>query len=157
MYIWQLENWPQFDWNEALLRHRLDRIRLLQGKLLGSAAVTGESIALEMEALIQNAIHTSEIEGENLDVASVRFSVARQLGINHSGLAGKATTETDAMASLLIEATHNWQSPVTLATLYQWQALVFPGEPEMTTSLRDEQPMHVMSGRQAGCCWRAPR
>ncbi|NLD13912.1 MAG: Fic family protein [Gammaproteobacteria bacterium] len=147
MYIWQLENWPQFDWDETQLRPRLDRIRLLQGKLLGSTAVTGESIALEMEALIQNAIRTSEIEGENLDAASVRSSVARQLGINHAGFAGKATPEIDAMASLLIEATRNWQSPVTLARLHQWQALVFPGAPEITASLRDEQPMHVMSGR----------
>lgn len=147
MYIWQLDNWPNFVWDEAQLRPQLDRIRLLQGKLLGSASSSGEPLTLEMEALIQNAIRTSEIEGKQLDVASVRSSVAKQLGLNQAGFAGKGSPETDAMAKLLLDATADWQTPITLNKLYQWQALIFTGEPELPTGLRDEQPMHVMSGR----------
>lgn len=147
MHIWQLTDWPGFYWDETALRPQLDRIRLLQGQLLGSSASSGESLALEMEALIQNAIRTSEIEGEHLDAASVRSSVARQLGIEQAGFGGKPTIETDAMASLLLEATHDWQSPMALSKLHRWQTLIFPDEPQLTGMLRDEQPMHVMSGR----------
>lgn len=147
MYVWQLDNWPEFEWDEAQLRPQLDRIRLLQGKLLGSATSSGESVALEIEALIQNAIRTSEIEGEHLDVASVRSSVAKQLGVEQAGFGGKGSPGTDAMAKLLIEATADWRSPISLARLYQWQALIFADETEMAVGLRDEQPMHVLSGR----------
>lgn len=147
MYIWQLPDWPSFHWNETLLRPRLDAIRLLQGRLLGSSTNSCDTLELEIETLIQNAIRSSEIEGEHLDAASVRSSVARQLGIEQAGFGGKSTEETDAMASLLLEATRDWQTPVSLAKLYQWQTLVFIGAPTLNEGLRDEQPMHVMTGR----------
>ena len=68
MYIWQQPDWPSFHWDETALRPKLDAVRLLQGRLLGRTdAATGEAdLQIEMEALVQNAIRTSEIEGEHL-------------------------------------------------------------------------------------------
>ncbi|MGB2335731.1 MAG: DUF4172 domain-containing protein [Alcanivorax sp.] len=87
MVIWEQADWPQFRWDDTVLRPKLDRIRLLQGRLLGRAETAPEQTDLdtEIDALIQNAICTSEIEGEHLDVGSVRSSVARQLGLEHAG------------------------------------------------------------------------
>lgn len=66
----------------------LDAVRLLQGRVLGKTeAVHGQAdLDVEMYALIQNAIRTSEIEGERLDVGSVRSSVARELGLEQDDL-----------------------------------------------------------------------
>lgn len=154
MYIWQQPDWPSFTWDEAALRPRLDTVRLLQGRLLGrtDAATDEADLQIEMEALIQNAIRTSEIEGEHLDVGSVRSSVARQLGLEQAGLTARVTPESESLVALLLQATHQPHEPLSHAQLCQWQVMLFPeGSPSFTPirigALRGEQPMQVVSGR----------
>ncbi len=47
-----------------------------------------------MDALLGNAINTAAIEGERLDMASVRSSLARRLGLDRAGLP-PGTAQTD--------------------------------------------------------------
>lgn len=69
-YIWQLKGWriggmPAFCWDEDQLASLLRRLRIQQGRLLGqSEAVVVEQRAAHLDALVQNALRTSEIEGE---------------------------------------------------------------------------------------------
>lgn len=102
--------------------------------------------------LVQNAIRTSEIEGEFLDAGSVRSSVARQLVLERAGISGKTTPESDSLVELLLQATHQPEEPISQQKLCLWQAMLFPeglgpllkirvGE------LRGDQPMQVVSGR----------
>lgn len=89
-YIWQVPTWqkgaaPAFHWQEEALRQQLADVRLRQGRLLGqSESLTVENQAAHLDALVQTALRTSEIEGEKLDAASVRSSVVRQLGLEQS-------------------------------------------------------------------------
>ncbi len=154
MYIWQQQDWPQFRWNDSALKTRLDTVRLLQGRLLGRAesASADAGLQLEMDALIQNAIRTSEIEGENLDVGSVRSSVARHLGLERAGVGGRPTAQSEALVALLLEATREPEQVLTRERLCQWQAMLFPEGPGRLSKihvgdLRGEQPMQVVSGR----------
>lgn len=154
MYIWQLPQWPGFSWDTARLRPRLDAVRLLQGRLLGrTEATSGQAdLEAEMDALIQNAIRTSEIEGEHLDVGSVRSSVARQLGLERAGMPGRTTPESESLVALLLQATHEPDAMLDVAQLCQWQAMLFPQganvHPNIRVgTLRGEQPMQVVSGR----------
>ena len=132
MYIWQQPHW------------------LLQGRLLGrTEAASGQAdLEVEMDALIQNAIRTSEIEGEHLDAGSVRSSVARQLGLERAGVSARPTPETESLVALLLEATHQPDAPLDVARLCQWQAMLFPRDANMHPNirvggLRGEQPMQV--------------
>src|SRR5690606_9756495 len=107
---------------------KLDTVRVLQGRLLGrtDAAPKHTDLEIEMDALIQNAIRTSEIEGEHLDVGSVRSSVARQLGLERAGVTGRTTPESDALIELLLDATHQPEKPLSRQRLCRWQSLLFP-------------------------------
>ena len=154
MTIWQQQDWPQFRWDDAALKARLDAVRLLQGRLLGRAeAAPGDAgLEMEMDALIQNAIRTSEIEGEHLDVGSVRSSVARQLGLERAGMAAKATAQSEALVTLLLGATRERGQRLTQEQLCQWQTMLFPDGPGLLSEirvgdLRGDQPMQVVSGR----------
>ena len=155
MYIWQRDEWPYFQWDEAALTARLHSLRLLQGRLLGRVEATperGQDLDMEMDALIQNAIRTSEIEGEHLDFASVRSSVVRQLGLERGGVADTATARSDALVALLLEATREPDQLLSRARLCRWQAMLFPegssALPKVRQGeLRGEQPMQVVSGR----------
>lgn len=152
MYIWERADWPEFTWDAELLQPRLNAVRLLQGRLLGQSELLPADAdpQAQMDALIQNAIRTSEIEGERLNVESVRSSVARRLGLLRAGMADKATPQTDALVGLLLDATENDDLPLTLERLCQWQAALFPEGPGLTGinigALRGESPMQVVSG-----------
>jgi Fic family protein len=105
-----------------------------------------------MDALIQNAIRTSEIEGEHLDYGSVRSSVARHLGIDKAGFTGRPTPESESLVELLVQATRHPDQTLSLPALKQWQALLFPEtanrpNPVRVGKLRGNQPMQVVSGR----------
>lgn len=154
MYIWEQPNWPAFDWQQSSLQPKLDAIRLLQGRLLGkSEELTEEADRYaQMDALIQNAIRTSEIEGEELNVESVRSSVAKRLGVEQGGFANTATLQTDALVGLLLDATLNYDAPLSLQRLCEWQAALFPDGASLLRDiriggLRGEEPMQVVSGR----------
>lgn len=92
MYIWEQPDWPYFYWDESTLQSRMNAVRLLQGRLLGrtEAAPAQTDLEVEMDALIQNAIRTSEIEGDHLDAGSVRSSAARQLGLERAEVSGSS-------------------------------------------------------------------
>ena len=154
MYIWEQDDWPRFRWDEAALKGRLDAVRLLQGRLLGrTEAVSGSAdLDMELEALIQNAIRTSEIEGEHLDVGSVRSSVARHLGLEQAGMTDRPDAQSDALVELLLEATHEPDQPLSCERLCKWQSMLFTQAPGPVSNirvggLRGDQPMQVVSGR----------
>ena len=153
MYIWELKDWPNFTWKFEDLRPRLEAVRLQQGRLLGQSDDLSKDLDLQaqMDALIQNAIRTSEIEGEMLNVESVRSSVARQLGLPRAGLRD-SSVQTDAIVGMLLEATQNLASPLTQDHLCRWQAALFPPGPGIVSpikigELRGKDPMQVVSGR----------
>jgi len=153
---------PAFHWQTEKLLPQLETLRLQQGRLLGKSEVIAdvpnneigerpdELQTAQLDALVQNALRTSEIEGETLNVASVRSSMINTLGLDNAGLI-KGTPQTDALAKLLVEATTQTETPLSLQTLCQWQAALFP-EPSQFVELRvgqlrGEAPMQVVSGR----------
>ena len=153
MYIWEQKGWPKFVWDIEELNPRLTAVRLQQGRLLGQSGGLSSVLDLEtqMDALIQDAIRTSEIEGENLNIEAVRSSVARQLGLPRAGIRD-STVQTDAIVGMLLEATQNLANPITLARLCHWQAALFPDGPGLINpikvgELRGDAPMQVVSGR----------
>ncbi len=151
-WIWQHNEWPDFTWQAASFAPILREINQLQGRLLGSRAAvdTTDNMTTELDALLQNAINTAAIEGEQLDVGSIRSSLARRLGMDRSGLLA-GTPQTEGLAEVLMDATRNPNLPLTLERLFQWHRALFPDEPRILTTIRvgafrEVDPMQVVSG-----------
>lgn len=154
-WIWQQADWPQFNWDDKALAASLREVTQLQGKLLGKidAVADESSAASELDALLQNIVQSSAIEGESLNVDSVRSSLAKRLGVNDAGLTA-GTAQTEGLAELLLDATKNYEQPLTLDRLYQWHSYLFPAPPEgefrleaiRVGELRGEESMQVVSG-----------
>jgi Fic family protein len=154
MYIWQRPEWPDFRWDDARLLKPLAAARLKQGRLLGSMAWLGFDLKLEaqLEALTEDVIKSSEIEGEILDRSSVRSSIARRLGVPDAALA-PSDRRTEGVVEMMLDATQNYDAPLTTERLFGWQAALFPtgysGLHRIKTGTwRDdvEGPMQVVSG-----------
>lgn len=87
MSIHEKSDWPHFTWDKTGLTEKLAHLRYQQGRLLGKMQSLG--FHLKQEALLmtltEDVVKSSEIEGEHLDLAQVRSSIARRLGIDAAG------------------------------------------------------------------------
>lgn len=151
-WIWQQPEWPHFRWEDGRLAPALARARLAQGKVLGATRLLDASLSLEAIAaiLVEDGLTTSAIEGERLDLDSVRSSVARHLGLPTAGLPPPPRA-VDGLIEVLLDATMGYDRPLALDRLCGWQAALFPtGRSGLhairTGSLRGTEPMQVISG-----------
>jgi len=152
-WIWQQSDWPNFRWDQGSLARALASARLAQGKVLGSTRLLDPKLTLEAVAavLVEDGVTTSAIEGERLDAAAVRSSVARRLGLPTAGLPAPPRA-VQGLVEVLLDATQQHDRPLTRRRLCGWQAALFPTgysglRKIRTRALRGEAPMRVVSGR----------
>ena len=153
-YIHELAEWPEFTWDTRVLAKALAAVRHKQGKHLGKMEALGFDLRTEasLTALTNEVVKSSAIEGENLDTEEVRSSIARRLGLDVAGLP-KPGREVEGIVEMMLDATQNFDQPLTAERLYGWHAALFPtgrsGMYRMTVGAwRDGEagPMQVVSG-----------
>ncbi|MGV8918546.1 MAG: Fic family protein [Pseudomonas sp.] len=151
-WIWQQPKWPHFTWQTDELASLLRACTQAQGQLLGMIGAAGAETGAqtELDALLQNIITSSAIEGEQLNVGSVRSSLARRLGLESNE---RVSPRSERLAELMLDATQQHQVPLSLDRLMRWHALLFPASESLLMhsihvgALRGEEPMQVVSGR----------
>ncbi|WP_253906617.1 Fic family protein [Chitinophaga sp. SYP-B3965] len=109
---------------------------------------------LQKEATLKNltldVLKSSEIEGEVLNHAQVRSSIARRLGMDIAGLV-PSDRNVEGIVDMLIDATQNYTEPLTAERLFRWHTALFPANKyKMTigawrTNTKND-PMQVVSG-----------
>ena len=132
----------------------LGQVHRAQGQLRGRMADVGLGLRDEatLQALTEEVLRTSEIEGEKLDTDSVRSSIARRLGVNIGALA-PSDRHADGVVDMILDATQQYENSLTIERLFGWHAALFPTGYSGMTKLRvgawrdDRQgPMQVVSG-----------
>lgn len=80
---WQQEDWPHFRWERARLARAEELFLQGAGVVIGAMRHLddGDRQVLQVSAMSNEALTTSEIEGEMLDRDSVQSSICRQLGL----------------------------------------------------------------------------
>jgi Fic family protein len=152
--ISQQPDWPAWRFDLAALTDALVRVSHAQGLLLGRLADVGLALRdqASLAALTDDVVKTSEIEGERLDVASVRSSIARRMGVDIGALA-PVDRHAEGVVEMVLDATTRCTAPVTQERLFGWHAALFPtgwsGMSRITIAAwRDDAngPMQVVSG-----------
>ena len=125
--IWQSSEWPDWRYDLATLAQLLADASRAQGLLMGRLADVGMALRdqASLSALTEDVIKTSEIEGEQLDVESVRSSIARRLGVNIGALA-PVDRHVEGVVEMVLDATTNCNARVTRDRLFGWHAALFP-------------------------------
>lgn len=151
-YIWEHKDWPRLTWNAEPLLPLVSQARKSQGFLLAKVKNLGFELGGEAQAdiLTEEAITTSAIEGERLSRESVRSSVARHLGLPDAGLMTE-TRSADGLVEVLLDATGNYNKPLTAERLKGWQAALFPTGFSGFLKIRvgkwrGDEPRRVVSG-----------
>jgi len=154
MYIWQRSAWPNFRWDAQHLLPRITDARFRQGRFLGMMRNIGFDLRLESElaATAEDVIKTSAIEGEVLNPASVRSSIARRLGLPETSTV-TADRKVEGVVEMILDATRNFDQPLTPERLFGWHAALFPtgysGMEKIDVGVwrtDREGPMRVVSG-----------
>ncbi|MFD5180944.1 Fic family protein [Nocardia sp. NPDC058379] len=153
-YIWEDPAWPALRFDTAALAKPVADIAHAQGRLLGRLADTPDELRDQagLATLTADVVKTSEIEGELLDVASVRSSIARRLGVD-IGATVPADRRVDGVVDMILDATVHHDRPMTDERLFGWHAGLFPTGYSGISRVRiggwrtDETgPMEVISG-----------
>jgi Fic family protein len=127
-YIWQSIDWPQLRCDMVALAPALAQARSTQGQLMG--LITSLNLLDQNETQSANWVHeaqsTAHIEGEILQLNSVRASVARRLGMIKTDARQDIATEgmLDILQSALSLVEHG--TAVTADHLHTWHTSLFP-------------------------------
>ncbi len=153
-YIHQEKVWPKFVWDHQKISAILGPVCTRQGRLLGRMEALGFALRNEaqLQTLTLEIIKSSAIEGESLDLGQVRSSVARRLGMDVAGLI-PSDRYVDGIVEMMVDATQNYNKPLTQERLFDWQASLFPSARSGMRKIiigawrRDTAgPMQVVSG-----------
>jgi len=150
-YIYQYDQWPHFTWDDREINGILGRVRHLQGMIMGQMASLGFSMKEEalLSTLTTDVIKSSEIEGETLNYEQVRSSIARRLGMEYAGMV-PATRDVDGVVEMMLDATQDYNDPLTEERLFGWHAALFPtgwsGIQRIDAGCYRKGIMHVVSG-----------
>lgn len=153
-FIWQANDWPTWRFDLAALAGALAEVSRAQGLLMGRLADLGMALRdqASLAALTEDVVKTSEIEGEQLNVESVRSSIARRLGVDIGALA-PVDRHIEGVVEMVLDATANCRAPVSQERLFGWHAALFPTGYSGLTRIkvggwRDDAtgPMQVVSG-----------
>ena len=154
LYIWQNDDWPSWRYDLAKLAGPLAEVSRAQGLLMGRLADVGLALRdqASLSVLTEDVVKTSEIEGQQLNVESVRSSIARRLGVDIGALAA-VDRNVEGVVEMVLDATLHCDAPLTSKRLFGWHAALFPTGYSGLTHInvgvwRDDAtgPMQVVSG-----------
>jgi len=106
-HIWQRSDWPSFRFDGPQVAHDPTQARREQGILLGQARALGiaEIDHAINDLWVEDAIATAAIEGEKLEVDSVRSSVMRRLGLKNEG---RVERHVEGLVEVMHDATSHF-------------------------------------------------
>jgi len=154
MYIYERKGWPRLNWNREHLADPLAAVRHEQGRLIGHMEALGFPLRQEavLQTLTADVLKSSEIEGEQLDEAQVRSSIARRLGMDIGGLK-PSDRNVEGIVEMMLDATRHYDQALTAERLFSWHASLFPTGRSGMTKIRtgawrndSNGPMQVVSG-----------
>lgn len=149
-WIWQQPDWPCFTWEAPRLEKAEQLFLLGGGVFLGTISHLGDDAKdrLKVEAISNEAVTTSEIEGEMLDRDSVQSSIRRQFGLETGSM--RALPAEQGIAEMTVSLYDHATDPLDEATLFAWHSMLMRGRRD----LRDvgayrthAEPMQIVSGK----------
>lgn len=149
-WIWQEKDYPNFTYDFKRLEHLIQEISREQGYLIAITQTISGDIVLQRqsEALINETMGTSAIEGEMLNRDSVKASIAKKFGFED--IEYKKTDETtDNLVEILIDANTNYNQDLALERLFGWHHALFPKGYSGFYKITTDETMQIVGGATA--------
>jgi Fic family protein len=146
---WQQAGWPHFTYDPAAMEPLEREFLLNSGEFFGVFKHVGpdDQDTLKIELIGDEALKTSEIEGELLDRDSLQASLRQQFGLGSEGRGVPAAER--GIAEMMVNLYRGFADPLSHATLFAWHRMVMAGQRrirEIASYRTHAQAMRVVSG-----------
>ena len=128
---WERSGWPNFLYDSMALEPLEKQFLLYSGEFVGACKHLGadDQETLKIELITEEAVKTSEIEGEILDRDSVQSSLRQQLGLGEE--APGVTPAERGISKMMVDLYRNFAAPLTDKTMFDWHAMLLAGSREI--------------------------
>ncbi len=146
---WQKKDWPHFRYDKARLEPLEVEFLRASGMFMGTIKHVGgdDKDLLKIAILRDEALKTSEIEGEILNRDSLQSSIRRNFGL--TGDRRRVPPAEHGIGEMMVDLYQHFERPLTHKTLYRWQQLLMSGRQDLQDMGRyrtGAEPMQVISG-----------
>jgi Fic family protein len=146
---WQQPDWPNFAYDSKELEPLERRFLVQSGEFVGAFKHVGadDQETLRIELISDEAVKTSEIEGEILDRASVQSSLRHQFGLGAESPGVKPAERGASM--MMVDLFRSYAAPLSHKTMFDWHAMLLGADQviKVVGAYRTEAaPMQVVSG-----------
>lgn len=152
-YNWQQSDWPHFRYDLSELHALLLTIAEKHGAIKGKISHLADDLQTEtmINFMVEEAVKTSEIEGEYINRPDIRSSIKNQLGYNKEPIK-VYDKRAQGLAELMIDLRKTFKEPLSETQLFDWHAMLFASS--INQNLRvgwwrmHPEPMQIISGHQ---------
>jgi Fic family protein len=150
-YNWQHPNWPNFQFDLSGIQDLVYRYVMEAALLVGGLEQLPNDVQDEaiIDVMVNEALKSSEIEGEKIDYEDIRSSIQKELGISSLHIVKDARAV--GIAKLMVSLKQTYQEPLTKKQLFEWHSMLLsdPGQRQgvdIGMWRRDIEPMQIISG-----------
>lgn len=149
-YNWQHTDWPNFTFDVSRYTDAERQFLKNAGELTGSMRHVSDSDQeqLRVELMSDEALKTSEIEGELLNRDSLQSSVRRQFGLKTDN--GRVSAAEQGISEMLVDVYQSYARPLNHERLFSWHRKLTNGRTDLVEvgAYRTHmEPMQIVSGR----------
>lgn len=150
-YNWQQPDWPSFRYDISKSYDKLLSISEKMGLISGKLEHLSENLQSEaiINLMVEEAVKTSEIEGEHISRLDIRSSIKNQLGLNQKTIPIH-DKRAKGIAELLLDVRDTFKKPLTQKKLFDWHFMLMSGSSNPTLRVacwrRGDDPMQIISG-----------
>lgn len=146
---WQQADWPHFSYDPAKTNASEQRLLLDAGLLFGACKHLGDEDKrqLTVELISNEALKTSEIEGEYLNRDSLQSSIRRQFGLVTDNR--KVSAAEQGIAEVMVDLYQGFAAPLSHNVLFRWHTMLTYSRQDLNDIGRyrtHTDPMQIVSG-----------
>lgn len=146
---WKKKDWPKFEYDlkrfSSFEKEFLHTSGILEGSLKHIDQKEDDSLRIEL--LIDEALYTSEIEGEILNIDLLKSSIRKHLGLKSDGR--RVPPAEQGIADMMVNLYEIYEQPLTHEMMFEWHNMLTSGRRDLIDIgcyRTHEDPMQVVSG-----------
>src|SRR5579872_2096957 len=150
-YNWQQADWPHFRYDLSNLYEVLLSISEKMGVINGKLVHLTKNLYTEamINLMVEEAVKTSEIEGEYISRIDIRSSIKNNLGLNSKNIPVH-DKRAQGIAKLMLDVRNTFKKSLTEKKLFDWHLMLMSGSsnPNLRVGYwrTNAEPMQIVSG-----------
>jgi Fic family protein len=149
IWNWQQDDWPEFRYNSTKLDALEAEFLRQSGVFIGAVKHVSDDDRqqLTVELISDEALNTSEIEGEILNRDSLQSSIRRNFGLTTDNR--RIPPAEQGIAQMMVELYRQFDSPLNDDLLFHWHEMLMNGRRDIKDVGRyrtHDSAMQVVSG-----------